>query len=89
MMVFAGPIEDNLKDIGTPYNLPMDRILGNIQQPSNMCGYCHPYLDLQDTKNGANFAKMDGPCLFGGWSGELNHYKIILTMTFISLNINN
>jgi len=68
MMVFAGPLEDDPKELGTPFYLPMDRVLGNIEQPSNMCGYCHPYLDLKDRKDGTNFAKMDGPCIFGGWS---------------------
>ena len=67
MYILAGPTVDDPKELGVPFSIPQDRVLGHIQQP-NMCGKCHPYLDLLDRKHGEAFAKVDGPCLFGGWS---------------------
>ena len=70
MFIVAGPVIDDPNKKGFPSYVPNDRVLGHIQQP-NMCCFCHPQLELLNKRKeegGDVFAKVDGPCLFGGWS---------------------
>jgi hypothetical protein len=77
--VYAGALEDQPdKERGLPWNLEahQSQMIGSVTQP--IFGGCyHPKLDLR-TGNDiqphgapttlAPFAKLEGPCIFGGWS---------------------
>jgi hypothetical protein len=76
--VFAGQLEDEpKKDLGRPYNLAtaQNRIIGSVTQPI-FGGWCYPTLHLREgnqlAPGGVNqsepFGKLEGPCIFGGWS---------------------
>lgn len=42
--------------------------IGSGQVPVPCGGYCRPELDITRGGESAPFAKMQGPCVFGGWS---------------------
>jgi hypothetical protein len=68
--VFAGPVEDDPKgEKGRPFNLEAlsSRKIGSVEQP--IYGGCtHPEFHLKLAGANESYAKMEGPCFFGGWS---------------------
>jgi hypothetical protein len=77
--VYAGSLEDEPdKEKGRPYNLEnhQGQMIGSVTQPI-FAGWCHPLLEIREGNNVqpqgkdttvAPFAKLEGPCFFGGWS---------------------
>jgi hypothetical protein len=71
MHIYAGPVEDEPeKEKGRPYNLDASKLIGSVNQP-NFGGWCTPTLHLRGPGSADTdepFAKVEGPCFFGGWS---------------------
>jgi len=71
MHVYAGALsEPEGKEKGRPYDPPKDRQIGSAIQPI-WGGCCTPTLHLRNGSvpdDSEPFAKIEGPCCFGGWS---------------------
>mmetsp|Transcript_32767 Transcript_32767/g.55245 ORF Transcript_32767/g.55245 Transcript_32767/m.55245 type:complete len:392 (+) Transcript_32767:47-1222(+) len=71
MHIYSGAVEDEPeKEKGRPWNLPADKQLGSVIQPM-YGGCCIPVLHLRDAgaaDDSEPYAKVEGPCIFGGWS---------------------
>lgn len=71
MSVYAGGVTDDPKgEKGRPFHLDENKKIGSVVQPV-FGGYCFPTVDLFDGKDEDNqnaFARVQGPCCFGGWS---------------------
>ncbi|KAJ1420981.1 hypothetical protein B484DRAFT_452932 [Ochromonadaceae sp. CCMP2298] len=71
MHIYSGPVADQQdKERGRPYNLDPSKQIGSVIQPT-WGGCCIPTLHIrdggkQDTEEPD--AKIQGPCIFGGWS---------------------
>ncbi len=79
--VYAGAVNDDPKgEAGRPFQLDQiqDRLIGKVTQPI-FGGYCHPELHLQTADSQTPFAKMTGPCFFGGWSECCCNFPFPLT----------
>jgi len=72
--IYAGdPPDEDANEPGMPYE-PFTKyaVIGSVKQP--ICGgVCHPEIHLRDEGGASNedsepFAKIEGPCFFGGWS---------------------
>ncbi len=70
MHLYAGGAADEPnKEVGLPYNLDPANLMGSVIQPV-FGGWCWPTLHLRTDANDHSepFAKVQGPCCFGGWS---------------------
>jgi len=71
MHVYAGPTQDEPEgEKGRPYNLEPNNLIGSIIQPV-FGGCCGPTLHLRGERSNDEdepYAKIEGPCFFGGWS---------------------
>lgn len=69
LKVYAGPLQDEVgKEKGRPYQLNNEMLIGTVTQP--IYGGCYrPVLHVGGHDHNATpFAKIEGPCIFGGWS---------------------
>eukprot|EP01033_Poteriospumella_lacustris_P013348 gene13348-9557_t len=81
MDVYAGTLEDDPKgEKGRPFELDgqRDRLIGKVTQPI-YGGYCNPEVHLQTADASEPFAKLTGPCFFGGWSECCCNFSFPLT----------
>jgi len=67
--IYAGAVPDVGEERGLPINLPQDRVIGSVIQPI-FGGGCTPTLHLRvgQRDDEEPFGKIEGPCIFGGWS---------------------
>jgi len=67
--IYAGAIPDEGEERGLANNLPEDKLIGSVIQPI-FGGGCTPTLHLRAGQKDDEdpFGKIEGPCLFGGWS---------------------
>eukprot|EP00349_Pseudokeronopsis_sp_Brazil_P001314 CAMPEP_0202957494 /NCGR_PEP_ID=MMETSP1396-20130829/1865_1 /ASSEMBLY_ACC=CAM_ASM_000872 /TAXON_ID= /ORGANISM="Pseudokeronopsis sp., Strain Brazil" /LENGTH=362 /DNA_ID=CAMNT_0049674987 /DNA_START=87 /DNA_END=1175 /DNA_ORIENTATION=- len=81
MDVYAGSLQDDPEgEKGRPYQLAnhQDRLIGSVVQP--IYGGCYrPELHLSTADASEPFARMTGPCFFGGWSECCCTYPFPLT----------
>jgi hypothetical protein len=82
MEVYAGPLQDEEgKDIGRPFNLDQSRLIGSATQP-NYGGFVTPTLHLRgegQKEDAEPFAKIEGPCCFGGWSEMCCNFQFFVS----------
>jgi len=86
MDVYAGAVVDGVG--GRHENWPVDRLVGSVTQPI-FGGWCFPRLDLRTHDNigdsiggeGRQFSKVEGPCLFGGWSEMCFGFQFLVSST--------
>ena len=79
MKVYAGatPEPQDNHERGRPVDIGLDRLLGSVEQP-NFGGWCIPTLHLRGEREDASttpYAKIEGPCCFGGWSEMCFSFK--------------
>ena len=76
--IYSGSVPDEPeKEVGRPYNLPAENLLGSVVQPV-YGGYYRPTLHLRSdgqTDDSEPFGKVTGPCCFGGWSEMCFDFK--------------
>jgi len=83
MHIYSGGFDDEPEeDAGRHLNLPKDKLLGSAIQPQ-FGGWCIPRLDLRT--EGSNdtdepYAKIEGPCVFGGWSEMCCSFKFYTSL---------
>jgi hypothetical protein len=83
MHVYAGPLDDDKKEVGRPFNPDPNRLIGSVIQPQ-FGGWFTPTLHVIDGQSSSNpsatpFAKMEGPCCFGGWSEMCCNFKFFVS----------
>lgn len=66
MSVYAGELADD-KEKGRPFNPDPSKLIGTVTQPV-YGGVFTPTLHLTEANSAQPFAKVEGPCFFGGWS---------------------
>ncbi len=76
--VFAGPLTDE-KEVGRPNQPNLAQLIGEAIQP-NFGGWYLPTIHLKDAAASMNpgaqpYAKVQGPCLFGGWLEMCCNFK--------------
>jgi hypothetical protein len=77
MHVYAGPIADEKEKGRPPSQRPDNQLLGSVTQPI-YGGCCIPTLHLRadgQSDTDQPFAKVEGPCFFGGWSEMCCSFK--------------
>ena len=75
--IYSGPVQDlPNEEIGRNKNLPQTNLIGSVNQPL-WGGCCIPTLHLRDNNNDSSepFAKVEGPCCFGGWAEMCFSFK--------------
>lgn len=81
MHVYAGAVEDPPEgEKGRNKNNPQDRLMGSINQPI-FGGCCIPVLHMRGPVPDTDtpFAKLEGPCIFGGWSEMCCSFKFFVS----------
>jgi hypothetical protein len=77
MHVYAGALEDDT-EIGRPNQPNVAKLIGSVQQPV-FGGCCTPTLHLRDVESPEPFAKVEGPCFFGGWSEMCFNFQFFVS----------
>lgn len=83
MSVYSGKFEEEPnQDKGRHKNLPEELKMGSVLQPI-FGGCCNPRLDLMDSNSEGNatpYGKIEGPCIFGGWSEMCCSFKFYTSL---------
>ena len=83
MHIYAGSVQDEEgKEAGRPFNLDDSKLLGSVMQPT-YGGWGTPTLHIRG-KGAADteepFAKVEGPCFFGGWSEMCCEFRFFTSL---------
>ena len=79
--IYAGDIPNDPKELGRFEQLPTEKLIGSAIQP-NFGGCCTPTLHLfgpQTEEKPEPFGKIEGPCIFGGWSEMFCNFNFFVS----------